>query len=314
MRFKSLRNVLASVAAMFVVVALVSTQSVSAILIDTHTPNLVIDTFSSLSYPTDPSQPGYWWVTLGSSFDPSLRKENIECGNGVNNDSTCATIMSEGPFGLNKFVRMRLRAGEQPGQFAFSQLSEERDAKSYNLTHRWLPTAGHPVVLNVKSRYSANAKADGSGGAKGTIGVALWNSPTEQLDAPPYFSIHPAKTIALNWADPGVAFGTYTGYKAVIIDSDTVEGSFTPTYLQQIQDVNINQWFLQTIVWSVNSNGVQNVKFYIDGALKAESTLARPLPAMSVVMWADNNQVTAAPATITGDQYHDVSFTSISKL
>ena len=311
MEIKSHRNVFTMVVTFVLVMALVLTQSVNALIINTQTPNLVFDSFDYFNYPTDPSVPGYWWVTLGSSFDPTQRKENMPCANGVNGDSDCAVIVQEG---WNKFVRMRLRPGKNPGQFSFSQLSEERDAHSYGLTHRWLPTAGHPVVMNVRSRYSANVNADGTGGAKGTIGIAFWNSPTEQLDVPPFASIHPAKTIALNWADPGVAAGTYTGYKAVIIDSDTVAGSFTPSYLQPIQDIDVQDWFLQTIIWSVDSNGVQKVKFLIDGHVKAETTLARALPAMSVVLWADNNQVTSAPAQVMAEQYHDIDFITVSKL
>lgn len=309
MRLASLKKVFSFAVSLLLIISFTSVQGVKALVIDT--PHFVLDSFDSFNYPTDPSKPGYWWVTLGSSFDPTQRKENIPCANGVNNDSDCAVILSEG---WNKYVRMRLRPGKTQGQFSFSQLSEERDARSYNLQHRWLPTVGHPVVFTVRSRFSPNAKVDGSGGARGTLGICFWNSPTEQLFEPPFASIHPVKTLAFSWADSGVMGGTYTGFKAVVIDADTPQTSYIPTHLTQIQDVNVNEWFLQTIIWSVNSQGVQNAKFLVNGQIKADIDLERALPAMSIALWADNNQITSAPALLTQEQYHDVDFANIFQL
>lgn len=286
-------------------VSLVSTNAVNALVLNLKTPDILLDTFSTLSYNPNPNKnQDYWWVTLGSSISP--RAENVPCAHGVNGDSTCAFVVKQGL--LDGYLRMRLRPGQPEGEFALAQLTEERDAYNHDTPHRWFPKNGHSVVVTVRHRFSPNYKADGTGTAVGSAGFDLWNAATDIRDG--QFVTHPIKAINVTWQDEDNLFGLVSGFRATIFDQDN---GFI-VYNQPLHHVNINDWIISTVIWSADRHGVQSVKFLIDGHVVGETTLANPLPPLTIVLWADNNAYPGGTSLVTEEHYHDVDFVNIVEI
>jgi len=79
----------------------------------------------------------------------------------------------------------------------------------------------------------------------------------------------------------------------------------------------MNDWFLQSIVWSIDSNGKDKVEFYINTNKVADFTLNNPLPALSIEIWLDSSLIDPeAPGGVTvsqpeEEQFMDIDFLSV---
>lgn len=270
----------------------------------------------------DQSKPwDYWYETLISAdaqgfFKQENLNQALECNNAV-------CITTEKDHG-DHFARLALNPQQYPGNVNIAQLSEQRDAFSYNAAHRWFPTDGNPVTMETRMRFSPNFHADGTGGAIGTTIVELWNAPDYYLDPTADitrdnsgFRTHFENTFVMGftWTDPATLGGLFKGFKATVTDQPGL-----PTASFDLSSVNINDWFTGKIVWSADSTGAQTISFYIDNVLVGENHPAVPMPPLTVNIIQDNAQVTFGPGGIvyvranpTAPQYLDIDRITIEQ-
>lgn len=269
----------------------------------------------------DTSKPwDYWYETLISADSQGFYKQenigqSLECNN--------AACITQHKIKGDEFVRLALNPQQYPGNVNIAQLSEQRDAFSYDSQHPWFPTTDHPVTMETKMRFSPNFHADGTGGAIGTTIVELWNAPDYYLDPTANisrdnsgFRTHFENTFVMGftWTDPATLGGLFKGFKATVTNQPGL-----PTASFDLSNVNINDWFTGKIVWSVDNVGAQTIKFYIDNVLVGQNSPTIPFPPLTVNFIQDNAQVTVGPTGIvyvranpTASQYLDIDEFSIS--
>ncbi|MEP7103300.1 MAG: hypothetical protein ABI721_01150 [Candidatus Dojkabacteria bacterium] len=247
-----------------------STTGVNALIINLSTPNLVFDNFSApFQTPSPTANQSYWWRTLKSGGPTGFSQaENVDC----NYDACLAQV--------NGVAKFTLKPQTYPGSIMVSDLTEERNGYSYNTPHRWLPTVGHPILVTSTMKFSSGYKADGTGAAVGSHPFWLWNNPLG-----PTGYIAPIQSIGFNWTDGQTFGGFFTGYKATVVDNTV---SLNPLYVADLPTVNMNDWFVPSYLWSVDSQGVQNVKFFINLQKVGEYTLTQPMPALTLELSIDN--------------------------
>jgi hypothetical protein len=288
----------------------VGANSAHAFLIDKDNPNFLLDSFSSLSYNPNSSEPwDYWWITLEGADDQEnfSRVENVPC---AHRDETCVTAETEGN---TDFARLTIRPSEYPGHFYLTEISEERDGYTYGQTHRWLPTLGHPVVMTARTRLSSAYHNDGTG-ATGTNGILLWNAPIDAVSGSEEFPVIQTQfALGFNWSTAETLFGTYAGLRANVVDSNI------PVFSVLI-DKDINDWITQTMVWSVDHTGTQSVRFFADGDLLGETDLSQPFPSLTIEVWNDNQifrivdgQLLVDFGDPVEDQHFDVDYVRVSQ-
>ena len=284
--------------------------------------DLVKEKFNHSIGVVDQSEPwDYWYETLISADAQGFYKQenldqDLECNNAV-----CITTEKDGS---DHFARLALNPQEFPGNVNIAQLSEQRDAFSYDAPHRWFPTTDNPVTMETRMRFSPNFHADGTGGAIGTTIVELWNAPDYYTDPTADisrdnsgFRTHFENTFVMGftWTDPATLGGLFKGFKATVSDKTGL-----PSASYDLSGVNINDWFTGKIVWSVDNVGVQTISFYIDDVLVGSTVPAIPMPPLTVNVIQDNAQVTFGPGGIvyvranpTESQYLDLDYISIKQ-
>ena len=261
---------------------------------------VVFDNFDTLAIkqPGDTDDDPYWWVIMNGN---NGQEYYAECG-----EASCATAEQEG---CTTFARLRLFHDDAtPGDYLGSEVSEMRTGYAYGQPARWLPTPGHPVVATARARFSSNYQSSGGGGAVGTAGFVLWNSPVDI----PNQTYHPATFVGFNWMEQdGVGI---PGLRACVMQ-DTV-----PVYCEPVTH-GMDQWMRLSFLWSVNSAGKQTVRFLINNTVVAQTELASPLPALSITTWNDNQYPTilengtfaVAYHNPPGDQWFDVDFVTVAR-
>jgi hypothetical protein len=215
----------------------------------------------------------YWWRTLKAQGATGFEvNENVDCSN-----SACLTREQVGD---ERYAKFSLSPQQYPGNIAVSDLTEERNGYSYNTVHRWSPTVNHPVTVTAEMKYSEGYKSDGSGDAVGSSPFWLWNNPLG-----PTGYIAPIKSMGFNWTDGQTFGGFYKGFKATVVDN-----SFSPfpIYTVDLPQVNMNDWFTATFIWSVNPSGVQSVDFYVNGTQVGTTTVPVAFPALTTELSVDN--------------------------
>ncbi len=299
-----------------------------ATVVNTTSPNAVSDDFSSaVSSPNQTLPWDYWYQVLDSGDAVGfLRKENLTTSITCNN-AVCMTNETEGS---TQFLRMKLSpeqyTGGTNGIFNLAQIGEQRDGFSYNQTHRWLPTAGHPVVVNARFRASSNYHADGTGGAVGTFGFWLQNNANQLTGAG---ATDPERnntftdnsnnlfSMGFNWSDQNTLGGLYTGFRAGVVDKVALTAPLTSIPLTTY---NINDWTDVKWVWSTNILNVQTVTFFVNGQQVGFEILAIPAPSLNFIAWSDNEEpqlgsggIVYNSANPVADQNFDIDSVSISQ-
>jgi hypothetical protein len=248
-------------------------------------PNKLTDGFDTLTIkqPGDTDNDPYWWILQDGN---NGQQYYAECG-----EASCTTAEREGD---TTFARLRLFHDDAtPGDYLNSEVSEMQTGYSYGRPARWLPTPGHPVVATARVRLSSNYHSDGSGGAVGTTGFILWNSP---LDFPNQ-TFHPTTFVGFNWLEQaGVGI---PGFRACVMQ-DTV-----PVYCQLVTHA-LDQWMELSFKWSaVGVDNKQSFRFWVDGDQVGDTQLDTPLPALSAEMWNDNQYPTILEDGTFAVGYHN---------
>jgi hypothetical protein len=280
-----------------VIVALVL-SSVAAVPSE---PNELFDDFDTLTIkqPGDTDNDPYWWIIQDGN---NGQQYYAECG-----EASCTTAEQEGD---TTFARLRLFHDDAtPGDYLNSEVSEMQTGYAYGQPARWLPTPGHPVVATARVRLSSNYNSDGSGGAVGTTGFILWNSPVDI----PNQTYHPVTFVGFNWMEQdGVGI---PGLRACVMQ-DSV-----PVYCEPVTHA-MDEWMELSFKWSATGiDNKQSFRFWIDGDQVGDVQLDTPLPALSAEMWNDNQYPTILEdGTFAvgyhnppGDQRFDVDSVSIEQ-
>ncbi|MEO6728702.1 MAG: hypothetical protein ABIM99_02150 [Candidatus Dojkabacteria bacterium] len=291
-------------------------------LTNTSSPNVLYDDFDApFAVPNQSLQWDYWYKTIISADSVGFLKQENLLGNIDCNNDACVTLGSEGS---TNFARLALYPETYPGVVNIAQLSEQRDAFSYGVPHRWLPTVGHPVTMTTRMRFSPNYKADASGTAVGTTLIELWNAPDYYKDPNvdytrdnSQFGTHTDNTFVMgfSWTDAQTLGGLFKGFKATVVDKIGF-----PYYSADLSSVNINDWFTAKTVWSTSILGVQTVSFYINNQLVGLTIPVIPMPALAVNIIQDNTQVTLGSTGFvyvrgnpTSAQLLDIDYVSITQ-
>ena len=230
-------------------------------------PNYVYDNFSKVEvkaegdFDNDP----YWWVIAGGDDGPIPRN----CS-----DAACVTGKRQGG---TRFADLSLTPDATPGNYTVAEISELRTGFSYGAPTQWAPTPGHPVILNTRARFGDNYGPQGTGGAVGSAGVWLWNSPMDFMQ----FQFYPVDAIGFDWVES-------TSIMGAGLNMTVFQGTY-PVYRQQVPAwVDPGDWNSYTLVWNVAGNGTQSVLFFVNAALTGMSTLPTPMGSLSVETWNDN--------------------------
>jgi len=250
-------------------------------------PDIVFDNFNvvRIKQPDNTSNNPYWWIIQNGDN----QQYYATCG-----EASCTTAERERK---TTFARLRLFHDPTPDDYVSSEISEMRTGYSYGQPARWLPIVDHPVVAVARVRFSPNYHQDGSGGAVGSAGFWLWNSYVDLVNQ----TMHPVTSLGFSWAEQG-SVGGYSGLGMSVV-KDTY-----PVYVQPVtKTVRMSDWMLWTMVWSVDSAGTQSVRYWIDGRQVGETTLASPLPALSITFWNDNQYPTLLEDGTLIVAYHNPS-------
>lgn len=262
--------------------------------------NRVSDSFNKIQIkqPDDTNNTPYWWIIQNGDQGQYY----AVCG-----DASCVTSQQEKN---TSFARLRLFPDATPGNYTGSEISELRTGYSYGQPARWLPTINHPVIATARVRFSPNYHQDGTGGAVGSAGFWLWNSPIDISNN----TVYPANAFGFTWMEIGSASGL-SGLTATVMQ-DSV-----PVYVQPITTpLNMVDWMMWTMEWSVNNKGIQSILYKLNDVLVGQTTLTTPLPALSITFWNDNQYPTIENGQFvvqyhnpTADQNFDIDSVTVSQ-
>jgi hypothetical protein len=260
--------------------------------------NFVFDSFDNLTYATDENAVAdYWWVTLNSIFPP-IRQENVPCA-GIGNASSNCLIIQGTTF--QKYAHFEMQP-DPLSPFWFVQMTDVKDSSTAlsGKELRWQPEPGGKIVLTSRVRFSDNYKDDASGSAHGSAGMGFWNMPTYLLPEFPFVGSIAPKAIWFTFTEAGSLNGQFVGYHGNLYDYDEPRIDL-PTATEELRGFDMNDWFIQRLVWQADQNGNQSVTFkIIQGLNVIEKTvqLARPLPPLSFASWLDSSKLVSTEGTI----------------
>jgi hypothetical protein len=295
-------------------------------MINTSSPNILVDEFDQPLVPPNTNLPWDYWYKLLISADAQgyYRRENLQ-GQIHCNVDVCVTRENEQSL---KYARLAINPIQFPtaDHVSIAQIGEQRDSFAYGMLHRWLPTVGHPIVYKVRFRASSTYKDDASGSAVGNWGITLFNyadyftDPNANVSRDDSsFSQHSDDyyLLGFTWFDPNNVGGALTGLYAASAD----KFSFAPGFLYPVRGFNINDWTEAKITWEVNAQGVQTVGYYINDQLISTYQPQFPMPSLAIEIYNDNESfqfsaggLTPVHVDIPGEQYIDLDSVDIRQL
>jgi hypothetical protein len=237
----------------------------------TYSSTLVFDDFDTLV--PRPDAGSYWYVINWGDFGPTL---------GYYGDSSSVTPESEGGV---TFARLSQHPDASPGNYANAELAERYFLEDPPQDGNWAPAPGHPVVYEVRARWSDDYTTTG-GTAVGTSGFWLWNSPVTPI------GLIPTKSFGFMWSQPGTAYNL-GGLTAVIIRGPQRP---VPVFSQSISGVDMTDWNTYKVVWSSSPGPNETLTFYIND-VEVASHVTTPLGNLSVEIWNDNQLSNATTTT-----------------
>src|SRR6185369_2094684 len=160
---KKLANALVSAATVVVMTSVIS----STVLADSPK---ILDNFNNIYLKPD-SKANWWIINWGAN--PAGYQDRTE---GLTGSASSAELVRDDAHDDN-FLRTSLFPQSVPGFFNNVDVAELHTGFPSEGIGQWTPTVGHPVTLESSVRWGANFQADGSGSARGTSGIWLWNSP-----------------------------------------------------------------------------------------------------------------------------------------
>lgn len=269
-------------------------------------PNRVFDEFKKIEFKQfgNTGDDPYWWII-----------NNGDQGQHYDGCSDAACVLAEkGPGGNTNekekfYARLQLLPDQTPGFYTGAEISEVKTGYTYGQPAKWLPTLDNPVTATARVRFSDNYHQDGSGGAVGTAGFWLWNSPADFFNQ----EFHPATSIGFIWLEDEAIIGD--GLRIVVLQDDIYLHNEPVTL-----SLDMTQWIQWDMIWSVDENDQQTVQFFVNDELVSQSTSSTPLPALSITLWNDNQYPTFSngefviedhPASET--QNFDVAYVEVSR-
>ena len=254
----------------------------------------VLDEFKKIEFKQfgDTDEDPYWWII-----------NNGDQGQHYEGCSDAACVLAEkGPGGNTDekekfYARLQLLPDQTPGFYTGAEISEAQTGYAYGQPAKWYPSVGHPVTATTRVRFSGNYHQDGGGGAVGSAGFWLWNSPADFIN----LEFHPATALGFIWVEDEALIGD--GLRMIVLQDDDYSHNEPVTI-----PLDLTQWTDWKIIWSVDENEQQTLQFFIDDTLVGQTTLTTPLPALSITLWNDNQY----PALLNGEytiEYHPASAT-----
>jgi hypothetical protein len=258
-------------AGLFVLVSLLIPVAVHAAT-SIFTETLVYDDFDTVE--SRPAEGAYWYLINWTDFGPVL---------GNYGDSTSLTAEAEDGV---TYASLANHPDATPGNYASAELAERYFLADPPEEANWSPTPGHPIVYEVRARWS---EVYVNGSAVGTSGFWLWNSPVTP------FELLPTKSFGFIWSQEGTAFNM-SGLNATVIRGPKVP---VPVYSKPVTGIDITDWNTYKVVWSAGPGTNETLTFYVND-VEIGSHITRPLGSLSVEVWNDNQQ-----STTTGTTYHN---------
>lgn len=236
-----------------------------------------LEPFNRVVYhqPGDPDVP-YWVILNGDAG----QYYGVPCS-----DASCVSAEKEKH---TRFARLQIYPDQTPGNLTSSEISELRTGYSAG-QGRWLPTAGHPVIVTARARFSGTYQPDGTGGAVGSFGMWLWNSYLDFTQPTP--GQIPIEAFGFSWGEQGNWVGTLDGMQIAALQDNL------PVYHERLTTLRPDQWQQWTLIWSVDRAGQQHVAYLLNRTVLGLTTLPRPYGALSLTFWNDNQFATVDPAT-----------------
>lgn len=217
---------------------------------------------------------GPWYVINWGSEDGEPRRwEGRECGS-----HSCVRAVTEGG---ESFARLEVSPSETPGYYVNAELAERRTGYASGEAGAWEPSPGHPVEVEARLRWSPNHDASGGGGAQGSSGVWLWNSPVD-MEAEDYADF---QAFGLSWITGDSA--VLKGLNAAVIRT-TPHGPYPVWSAAPERAMDLQAWNDFALRWSADASGGQTVRFSLNGAPVGIARLGEPFGALSLEIWSDN--------------------------
>lgn len=192
-----------------------------------------------------------------------------------------ASSVKRAVSGNRDYAKLTVKNDATPGNYTNAELASVPTGFSYS-QGGVSPTPGHPIWYSVVARYSDDYESDGSGGAVGTAGTWMWDSPFDFTD--PYNPIfYPTNSFGFIWIEAG---GLPQGGLQAMVLNQTI-----PVYDNPV-NTQMDVWKVYTVKWSVNSSGQQRIQFWVNLTPVGDVTLDQPLPPLSVELWNDNQYPT----------------------
>lgn len=276
----------------------VSFFSLTVLIVSPASAATLYDDFNSLPA-VNPDNGGNWWVLNTGLLDSQYYVYNDYCG-----DGTCVLAKSDSG---TTYASLEQYTTETPGNYYDAELAEEHTGFFYGQPTVWNPSPGEPVTMETRVRWSANHQPDGSGGAVGSSGIWLWNSPIDYVN----FAVYPQDGIGFNWVNKDSSF-------APGLSMGMVNDSF-PVFQLPLNTLNMQDWNTFKFVWSVDAvSGLQFVDLYVNEGYRGHHPLLSPMHDLSVEMWSDNQMPVDMAGTIgffqpTATQTFEVDSISVSK-
>ena len=214
-----------------------------------------------------------WWIiNWGEQNGQQAHVEDF-CG-----PSSCYQLASEQ---RDSYANLVLYPGNTPGYFVKVDVAEEHTGYPAEIVNAWQPVPGKPVVLETTVRWSANYKVNATGGALGSNGVWLWNSPYDNAN---YDPLPPMNAFGFNYCQANTFGGFLDGLKFNVVHNTT-----PITVLSAPAWLDMQQWNTFKFVWSVNPDGAtESIDIYINGGYFASMVVPFRLGKLSTEIWQDN--------------------------
>lgn len=169
-----------------------------------------------------------------------------------------------------------------PGDYSNAELAERLTGQSAELPGKWSPSPGHPVVFEVRARWSSQY-ADNS--AVGTSGFWLWNSPITGL------GYGDTEAFGFSWSMLGTGYNM-AGLKASIIRGFPPH----PVFSAPVQ-IDVTEWNVFKVVWAVGPGGNEVLTFFVNDIQIGHQAITPTMGSLTVEVWNDNQL--AGPAGLS---------------